>query len=309
MRSFVIVLSLIFCIPIVSVADTEFEDNVPIEVVKALFGLTPNGEVKLYSDLVSGFPEIQIPDGFEIIGSINRGYSLSAVFATDSSEDQVDSQVESAISAAQYVPFPSPQPQRAATGFMYAEQAIRPDYNRYCHNSLGHLSYTFLELGTRNMVTLSSSFPSDRSSCEQQIAQQEEIYNNMRGSGNRFQALLPRLIVPQDEPRRFSPFRSSGLSSHNSNGVETSSSMVAEMELDEVYQYFKTQIEDQGWSLDSETVGRASASGTWTKSPEPELNLIGTLSVIQSEDDNYDLRFQLVSAGQRSNSRSRVFAN
>lgn len=43
-------------------ADTEFEDSVPLELVKALMGNTPYGEPRIFSDLSSDFPSVDIPD-------------------------------------------------------------------------------------------------------------------------------------------------------------------------------------------------------------------------------------------------------
>ena len=79
--------------------------------------------------------------------------------------------------------------------------------------------------------------------------------------------------------------------------------MISDQEIGEVYRYFADQIEDQGWELDSEVVGSRSANGTWTNSPESNLSLLGTLSVLDSGDSNFELQFRLTAEGfSRDNS-------
>ena len=44
-------------------------------------------------------------------------------------------------------------------------------------------------------------------------------------------------------------------------------------------------------------VGDRSANGTWTRSPEPDLELVGTLSVLELAEGEYELRFRLRAEG------------
>lgn len=99
----------------------------------------------------------------------------------------------------------------------------------------------------------------------------------------------------------------SGSSRSSSRAIDIEEDLSIDWEIDAVFEHFKTQIENQGWELDSENTGSASAVGTWTRSPEAGLDLIGNLIVLKSGDESFDLKFQLnpVGAGN-SNSGLRV---
>jgi len=88
-----------------------------------------------------------------------------------------------------------------------------------------------------------------------------------------------------------------GGSSSSGNSVETNGSITSDENIDEVYRFFADQIEEQGWELDSEVAGSLSANGTWIKSPESNLNLIGRLAVLSIGDSNYELEFTLTAEG------------
>lgn len=290
-----------------TLADTEFEESVPLELVKAFLGSTPYGEVRIYSDLASAFPEFEIPDGFVILGSIDRGYGLSVVLTTELSNDQTDIALKDSLSQAGYTEFEVPGSRDPGTGFVSPSQPSFQSSSRLCHDTYGFISFNYKEQSDSNLITISSNLPNNNQSCAEQLAVQTQGMSRMVASGGGLRQHMPRMELPESQQRRTSPFFGMGSSSGSGNGVEARANVNVDWEIEETFQHFKNQIEDQDWVLDSENVGAASATGSWMRSPEPGLDLIGTLIVLKSSQRSFELKFQLNSIGNSSNSSRGVF--
>ena len=305
LRSGVILILAIFSLSN-TLADIEFEENVPLELVKVFVGSTPFGEVKIYSDLLSAFPEFTIPDGFNIMGSIDRGHSLSVVLATELSSDQTTAALTQSLNQAGFTDFEVPGSRDPGTGFVRPNRPSFQASKRLCHDSLGFISFSYKEHTDSNMVTISSNLPRNNQSCAEQLAEQSLAMNRYGATQGGLRQYLPRLELPESEQRRFTPFFGMGSSSSN-RSVEARGNVNIDWEIEEIFRHFKDQIEDQDWLLDSENVGAASATGSWTRSPEPGMDLIGTLIVIKSDTDSFELKFQLNSFGNSNNTSRGVF--
>ena len=68
--------------------------------------------------------------------------------------------------------------------------------------------------------------------------------------------------------------------------------------MEEVYRHFAEQITEQDWALDTESIGSVSASGTWTQSPEDNMNLVGTLKVVGLGADSFQLKLTVEGLGR-----------
>ncbi|MCH8264626.1 MAG: hypothetical protein IIC10_04435 [Proteobacteria bacterium] len=306
LRSGVILILAIFSLSN-TLADIEFEESVPLELVKVFVGSTPFGEVKIYSDLLSAFPEFTIPDEFNIMGSIDRGRSLSVVLATELSSDQTTAALTQSFNQTGFTEFEVPGSRDPGTGFVRPNQPSFQANKRLCHDAFGFISFSYKEHTDSNMVTISSNLPNNNQSCAEQLAEQSLAMNRYGATQGGLRQYLPRLELPESEQRRTSPFFGMGSSSSSGNGVEARANVNVEWEIGEVFRHFKEQIEDQNWQLDSEIVGAASATGSWIHSPEPGLDLIGTLIVLRSSEGSFELKFQLNSIGNNSNTSRGVF--
>ena len=91
----------------------------------------------------------------------------------------------------------------------------------------------------------------------------------------------------------------SGFTSSN-NEVETEANLNIEWNIDEVYSHFEDQINAQGWEIDSQNIGSTTAIGTWTRNPEPNLSLVGVLTVLKIAESSYKLIFKLLATGGRT---------
>ncbi|MFT4887554.1 MAG: hypothetical protein ACJA2D_002767 [Pseudohongiellaceae bacterium] len=101
-----------------SFADTEFKDSVPLELAKAFLTNLPYGEAKLYSDIAGSFPDITIPAGFEFLGSIERGYGVSAALRTELPETERSALLIQSLLEAGFLELDSARGNGWQTGFV-----------------------------------------------------------------------------------------------------------------------------------------------------------------------------------------------
>lgn len=290
----------------ISLADTEFQEGVPLELVKALIGPSPYGETKVYSDIMNSFPDIGISDKFSVLGSIDRGYALSVILTTELSSNDTKAFFTETLEDAGFEVFEVPGSRDPDNGFV-APNAPTFDFgNRFCHDSLGFISFTQKEQDDLNIVSLSLNRPRDRRSCVAQFEEQAQGMARRNGFLGGVRQYLPKMILPESEPRLMTPFGGMGISSSN-NELEARAVVNVDWEIEQLYSHFKTQVEDQAWELDSENIGNSTAFGSWVLNPEAGVSLIGTLSIINSGDESFELKFQLTQTGSRTNRGSGVF--
>jgi hypothetical protein len=65
--------------------------------------------------------------------------------------------------------------------------------------------------------------------------------------------------------------------------------------LAEIGAQYADQLREQGWQLDAEWTGTATAGSNWTRSPEPELRLYLTVVLIKVADEDFDLKLTIAS--------------
>lgn len=306
------ILVLIFAITFLSsaLADTEFEDSVPLELVKALLGNAPFGESRIFSDLSSDFPSIDIPDDLVLMGSLERGYGVAAVFSTDLTGSQTDSALDAAFIQSGYVRFDTLGMERPQTGFVSSALNTPRIATRYCHDAFGFLSIQYSEKEQNGIVTLSSNYGNDIRSCAAQLAEQQQaLGRRMGGSHVGLQQYFPRMELPEEVTQRRGPFLGMGGWSGSSNSMETKAGLNVGWDIEEVFEHFMAQIDAQEWAIDSQNIGTSSAIGVWTRSPVAGTNLIGTLTILKTGEEAFELKFQLTSTGANNSSNSPFFRN
>lgn len=285
-----------------SYADTEFEDSIPIEVVEILFDTFLSGQFAIYSDITDDFPEFELPNGFTVIGSVNQMNRLRVVLQTTLLSDLATQSITDAFENENWQIFPAFSPPVQNVGFVSPSPAVTSTATTLCHDQLGRLSINLAERDDGNYISIGiyNSFGNRQGNCAQQLAQQEMSMSRMAFSQG-LREYMPRMEMPATaNPRQQLGFIG-GSSSSSNNLAETEANLNSDMEIDEVFSHFSDQIAEQDWELDSEAVGNLSANGYWTKSPEPDLNLIGMLSVLKTSDSNYELRFRIIGQGYTSN--------
>lgn len=292
------------CLPGLLQADTEFGDTVPTELVRSILNITPFGETALYSDIADAFPDLGLPADYEILGSVDYGYRISVVLKSDDSESLISETLSDLFEANGYTEFEVAAPPRSNNGFVSRQLPDRPNYPRYCHDQDGFLSFSIQNHGAENIVNVSQSFDNDSRSCVAKAEEQQRAMTRISARNLSLQQYIPTMVLP-DNGRRRMPVFGFGMSGSGSD-LETEGNIRIDWSIDAVYAHFKDQIQEQGWELDSENIGVASANGTWTRSPEAGLDLIGTLTVLAAGDDNFELKFRLLNTGP-GNARSGLF--
>lgn len=288
-------------------ADTEFEDSVPLELVKALMGNTPYGEPRIFSDLSSDFPSVDIPDDLVLMGSIERGFGVAAVFRTELSVNQTESILRDAFIDTGYIEFELPSMGGLENGFVSAFVNAPLRYTRFCHDSFGFLTTSFSPSEQQRVVTLSSNPPNDNRSCADQLAEQQQQMGRRVGGLAGLQQHLPRMELPATEVRRSGPFLGAGGMSGSSNSIEVKANINVDMSVEAMFEHFVGQIQEQGWTADTQNIGASSAIGIWTSSPVPGTDLIGTLTILKTGDESFELKFQLISTGANNNAGQGFF--
>lgn len=291
-------------------ADTEYQGDMPVPLVKALLGNMPYGEVSLFSDIDDDFPELTIPGSFSVLGSLNNGYAITLVLQTELARDGAINQLSGPLAQAEYSPYSTQIDAGPITGFVYANQPAALDISRFCHDSLGFITVGFQEHSDYNTVALASTGGGVEQNCAVLQEQQTQRMTSFL-SGNGLREHLPKLVLPELPPRPFAAFANVGGYSGGSNrGIEIEASLKSDWDMDDVFSHFKDQIVEQGWIPDSENIGEASAIGTWTLSPEADLDLVGNLIVLKSGKESFELKFQLNPlGGAGSNSGFGVIRN
>jgi len=282
-----------------SQADTEFEDSIPTDTVRALFSST-FGEIALYSDIMDGFPEFQVPPEFSVVASVDNVMSLRAVFETQLPENEATELAISILTNDGWQILPSPVRQRNQTGFVSRAESTS-SFSRLCHDQHGNMTIYFFKSSNKNYVKLDlsgRSFGRQRT-CEMQISEMNRSFTMMQASaGQGVQQYMPRLEVPEQKRRAgFVPFFVGGGSSSSSNSAETETTIETELSLEELFDHFAVQMVDQGWELDTQNIGNVSVTGNWIRSPEPDIDLVSTLTILDSGDSFHDLKLTVMSPG------------
>lgn len=182
--------------------------------------------------------------------------------------------------------------------------------NQLCHNEFGTMTLSYSERQTGNFVSLSSynNANVNQGTCEQQATRQAMAFNSMR-SHYGVRQYMPRLELPSSPDGTLQALHAlAGGMSGSNNEIETNSRLKIDWTITEVFDHFADQITDQGWDLDTENIGNVSATGTWIRSPEPNMDLIGILTVLESGDSNYQLKFKLISGGRSGGSQQVIRA-
>ena len=290
-----------------SFSATEFEGFIPLEVAEVLFDLANNGQFAVYSDIMDDFPPFQVPDGFSIVGSVYHSGRLRVGLETQASADDAIEAISSAFTSAGWQSMPSPLLLTPQTGFISSTVLVSRTI-QICHDELGHVSIRFSERDSGNFVVLDeySGLSRNQGTCAYQLARQTRM-STIMSTGVGIRQYMPRMEVPVAPGRRPALGWVGGGSSTSDTQAETETNLEIDWSLAEVYKHFADQIIGQEWELDTETIGNVSANGNWTRSPTQGMNLIGTLTVLEFSDSNFQLKFRIVSSGRSGGNVPRIY--
>jgi hypothetical protein len=279
-------------------AATEFDGDVPVEIVRQMV----SGDI--YADLPEDFPELEIPADLVVSGSVRSDYSSLAIFTTTLSAGDGSMALASSLNRAGWLQLPQIEYQPPQNGFIRPDAELQ-DFSRnldYCHDQYGTLS---INPGNENNGTTSISARLNNIalrqpgfSCQQQIEQRN--FSAERRGGFPFfnpnSQYIPRLVLPEEgnQPSPMIARVVDGAFSSSGGETETNAALRGEWNPGELLEHFTGQLEVQGWVLDSDWSGEFTAGSNWAYSPQPDLNFIGVLSIIESIEGVFTLKFRLI---------------
>lgn len=171
----------------------------PLPLVKAFLGTSPYGEMNIYSDLVSSFPDFTVPTGFSVLGSIDRGYTVSVILGTELSKDASVAALSESLSEVEFGDFRTRIDAGPVNGFVRANPTVYPSYTRFCHDGLGFITLEYQTHSDFRTVSLASSPRSSEQSCAE-IQEMQEMHGQQMQMGMSQDGLrqyLPRLDLPE----------------------------------------------------------------------------------------------------------------
>jgi hypothetical protein len=192
-----------------SFADTEFEDSVPLEVVKAFLGNGPYRGTKIYSDRADALPDIFLPGEFAILVSIDRGYSIAIAVRTNLSQRESRALLADPVLGASYIEIEPMAGFDMQTRFVSPVSVNPLTLSRFFHDDLSSVSFGYQKYGSTGVSTVSSSPNNSVQDCAQQKQFTEQRLQSNGGS----QQYVPRLELAKSNARNYRPFMSLGMSS------------------------------------------------------------------------------------------------
>ena len=296
MRSKLGVLLLCSTVSGVTLADVEFTDTVPLELARGLLGpIVGNGDVRLYSDIPDAFPSITVPDNSTLLGSADLVHNQQVVLAAEGDGmAQFDALQDSLIDQG-YLSINGARSGVSRTGFVPADDRPVNIPTQFCHDTQGWLTMRLMPGASRTVIHMTFSPDrnlggyrcSDLANQDNRSAPFTPFLSASPGTRS-LQTSLPRMVLPPAASTPSAPAPTMMSSSRDS--AQSQSDMTIEWPLEALYNHFGGQIAEQGWSLDTESIGEAVALGAWTK-VEGGQSLLGSMRLIKQQGDDYQAVF------------------
>ncbi len=288
-----------------ALAATAFDDEVPTEVVNQVLGAMFGGQAHLYSDLPEGFPPFALPEDMTVLAGVDQGWSQRVILKSPFDYQAAIALAYRALMDAGWQLVPRPGTQMQQAGFINPQQPS--PQTQLCHNEHGFMDVSIQSDVAATYVNLVRNVPQPGMpvpSCEPETAAANalippEVQQRMQQQMQQqmqLQEFMPRLVLPR-VTEMTSPMGGYGGGPSSQNDWEVRATLSGTWSLEQVFRHFADQIADQGWERDARVTGDAMASGSWTKTVESDIELVGSLVVLSTGDESYDLRFRLIREG------------
>lgn len=296
-------------------AASEFEDAIPVELVKIFLGLAPDGDAGLYREIPEDFPLAAAPPDFRVLGVVKQEYAQSLFLATAPDEEAAEAALADALAGDDWLRLPDPVIQARSTGGFVSPQGQGFEFPvQFCHDEHGMLQMTYQENAGEAVVALRRNQPPAISlgirgrapDCREQVRMRSESAAVRQVATNRgLTEHMPRLELPGEaEFGGRPPGPTGGISSNGRNEVRTGTDLAIDWAADRLYAHFGEQLAAQMWSEGDSWRNAASAGGIWTRQAPVEdaapgadseaVDMQGVLTILQPEAGRYLLEFRLV---------------
>lgn len=296
-------LAAVFLAPTASaLADAEFGDLVPREVLEQFVGNPLGGEGKIYSDILDAFPQFALPVGFEVLASADQGLFHRVILKTRLDEVAATAALVNAFIAEGWTEVPVLRGGASQTGFISAAPMARPA--QLCNDAHGTLSITVGTGAAPRYANLNRSLRTAamgggrQPGCAEQAALMAQGMGMRAMMGPGLREYVPQLVMPVSAtaPNPAMGNIMAGGGGGSSDEWETRGALVIDWNIQQVFTHFADQVVGQGWTADSAVTGVQAASGSWTRTVDG-LDLIGLLTIVATAPDSWDLKFRLVNKG------------
>lgn len=272
-----------------TLADTQFEDSIPIELAKALLG-GRGIEVQFYQDIPGHFPAVALPQGMELLGSVDRGHGQQIILRTEGSGTEQRAAIMASLEQDNYLTLTRSPVNPAQTGFVATHIIPAGMPVQLCHDTRGMANIRLHPRTDHTIVDLTMS-PGNGISCSQMATQMAGPLPFQRGGGLALHNLMPRLELPfsATPPPAQPPFMN--ISSSNT-GADSRIEFEIAWSLEDIYRHFAEQIDAQEWQLDVESIGNRAAQGLWLLEVDDQ-QLLGTLRLVSQGEESYLATFSI----------------
>ncbi|HEY0963014.1 MAG TPA: hypothetical protein VGE69_11725 [Pseudomonadales bacterium] len=280
-------------------ADTEFGAEVPRAVVEQFIGNPLGGESKLYSDIFTAFPPFALPAGFDVVASADQGIQQRAILRTSLAPADARALIVPALVAEGWIEM-SYGAAAPRTGFVVLDAPATQPVS-LCHDTLGRMSLFISDAADGRYVNLSRTTMAALGGARRTCAEEAQIMSRadgpFRGPGG-VREYLPALVMPPSDVTagRQPAIFSSGGGGGSSNDFETRGFLSITWDGRALMEHFAPQLAEQGWAPDTQVSGTKTAFGSWTKTIDGNA-LLGLLTLVETGDDAWDLKFRVVRGG------------
>ncbi len=296
MNSFARTLLGVFAIiPAVSLsADSEFQENVPVEFAEGLLIGPDFGQPTFYSDIVDSFPKIELPEQFELLGSADLVYVTRVILRSALNPAEARRALADSLPGSGLNVVPSNGDIRDSVGFVSLDAPIYPI--NFCHDSFGNVLARFRGSNSGSLIALDHSLAGEFTglNCVEHIEKRTEEVARLEAHRNSgLKSYQPRLLLPQPRSDQTMSYGTGIRSSGSDDFHESTTVLVTDWSLAQAYDHFADQINAQGWDSRTENTIGSTIVGEWLNSEDEDLSLIGTLTVQRTGDSRYKLVFRL----------------
>tara|TARA_R110002110_G_scaffold147129_2_gene337505 strand:+ start:210673 stop:211638 length:966 start_codon:yes stop_codon:yes gene_type:complete len=289
-------------------AQTEFETGIDPELVEIFLSSQFNGEVQLYADIPVNFPPFTLPQGFEVLGTIQTERENHVFLRTELASDVAGFTLTDALLTDGWLSLQEIAARNRPGPIPFVGMINRNNQGgAFCLDNYGVLGASLRDNGRFTVITLeatdASRIPSQLS-CEmlRRASEQRQQQQDQMPNGSTFGYMsFPELEFPGTSTNNRRSFSSAPDPVTGSiNYANSSPTFEVDWPLDEIQQHFDAQMLEQGWSLDTASIGETMALSGWNKTSEEDFDFSLVMSIRALGDEKFELRLNMTQTSQNT---------
>lgn len=275
------VILLVLLLPVANAADDPLNCVDP-DIVNGFLERWSEEQSVISRSLPADFVDLDLPSDYALIGSWQRETMATVVYKTERNSLGALSDVTEIFTLAGWEDV-TDKSGWSGGGF---QSNSRPTVAMVCRDTEpGVVTITATNRAGQTYLSLQTRDDSRYANC----ANYEEMNSFMLSRHLRDN--VPVLVLPDDAQILDSNFGSN----RGSNLMQIRIS--SDLNRSSLMTHLGDQIREQGWEYDVDWSGRTSSGSLWIKSGSERESLTGTLAVIESSPDIYNVQFNMVIAG------------